>query len=236
MRPVPFKYCACRDPNTGKKYGKKCPRLKNKDHGSWWYRYDAPRSPGGKRRQPWVGPFPTKRKAEESLAEQLPKADQFVEVDRALTFGRYLDDWLAGKAKLKATTRAAAAEHIALYFKPGLGHVRLVDLRDHHFEELYAAMRAFGHLKPSTRAERSEMIRRLLAARQRPPGPVSAARIRRGHATAMSARNTAGKRKRPTTNPAPHVELESGRTPKALIWTAKRVAYWHRTGRPPSPA
>jgi len=236
MMPVPFKRCGCRDQITGKKFGRKCPRLKGKDHGSWWYRFDAPSGSAGKRRQAWIGPFPTKKATEESIAEELARLgrDQHV-ADRALTFGRYLDDWLAGKASLKATTRAAASEHIELYFRAGLGHIRMVDLRDYHFEELYAAMRALGHVKPGSPAADSELVRRLLAARTNPPRPMGPARIRRVHATAMSALNTAVKRRKITANPAAHVELEAGRKPKALVWTPGRVEYWRRTGRRPSP-
>src|SRR5260370_7522711 len=82
-----------------------------------------------------------------------------------------------GKHRLRRSTRASYAEHVKLYFKPGLGHIRLVDLRDQHFEELYAAMRQFGRPNPP----RSEMLRRLRAARRREPRPITPARLRRAH-------------------------------------------------------
>jgi hypothetical protein len=71
-----------------------------------------------------------------------------VESDRGLTFSRYLDEWLAGKLKLKPSTRTGYSHHIELYFRPGLGHMRLADLRDTDFEELYAAIRQIG--RPQT--------------------------------------------------------------------------------------
>src|SRR5207244_8024461 len=98
-------------------------------------------------------------------------------------------------------------EHIELYFKPGLGHIRLVDLRDQHFEELYAAMRQLGRANPPG----SEMLRRLQAVRRRRPRPITPARLLRVHATVRSALNTAVKKRRLTINPAQHIQIETGR-------------------------
>ncbi len=190
-------------------------------------------APDGKRRRPAVGPFRTQGDAEANLSETLNRVNRAptVDVDRSLTFGNYLDDWLASKRGLKATTRAAAREHIALYFKPGLGHLRLADLRDRDFEQLYEAMRQLG----SPTSKRSELLRRLLAARARDPRPLSAQRIARIHATARSALNTAVKRRRIPFNPIEYIELDRASAAKPLVWLPERVAYWRRTGRRPSP-
>jgi len=118
-----LKQCGCRDPETRRQFASRCPRLRQKDHGAWWYRYDAPGAPNGKRRQPWAGPFRTKREAEDAAHDELTRfeRDRYLVVDRSLTFGEYLDEWLASKAKLKQSTRASYVEHVELYFKPGLG-------------------------------------------------------------------------------------------------------------------
>jgi hypothetical protein len=55
-------------------------------------------------------------------------------LDRRLRWGESEDD-------IKPSTLASYREAIELYFKPGLGHLRLADLRDHHFRDLAAAMR-----------------------------------------------------------------------------------------------
>jgi len=159
----------------------------------------------------------------------------YVELDRQ-TFGDYLDQWLAGKVKLKAGTRLSYETHIRLYLKPGLGHVELAALRDHDFEELYGTMRLIGRLAKGQRP--TAMLRRLLDARTDTPQaerPLSAARIRRVHSTVMSALNSAVRRRKLAHNPAQYVELESGRAPRALVWTEERVAQWRETGRRPSP-
>jgi integrase len=228
-----FKRCGCRNPATGKQYGKHCPKLGRRGHGSYWYRYDAPAGPDSRRRRPAVGPFRTKEDAEADLTGTLSRVRRApaVDVDRSLTFGAYLDDWLVSKRGLKASIRAAAVEHITLYFKPGLGHLRLADLRDSDFEQLYTATRQLG--RPTS--DRSELGRRLLAARRRHPRPLSPQRIARVHATARSALNTAVKRRKIPYNPIQYVELDHIAAVKPLVWLPERVAYWRRTGRRPGP-
>jgi integrase len=233
-----FKRCGCRHPETDRQLGARCPNLGKKNHGSWWARFDAPPGPDGKRHQPKIGPYRTKDEAQAALTKELDKigSGPYINADRTLTFGDYLDQWLAGKVALKKSTYRSYVECVRLYFKPGLGHVRLVDLRDHHFEELYSAMRKIGRIGADERS--SHLLRRLLQARSDMPTarrPLRPARIRRIHAVAMSALNTAVAKKKISANPAEHIELASGRAPRALAWTDARVAAWRRTGRRPSP-
>jgi hypothetical protein len=125
-----------------------------------------PRSPGEKRRQPEVGPFPTKQAAEEDLAATLARLGGGARVpDRALTVGIYLENWLAAKRlELKPRTYDSYAEAVALYFGAGLGHLRLVDLHDFHLQELVQEMLRLNH--PLPKDERpSELLRRLTDAR-----------------------------------------------------------------------
>ncbi len=164
MKGSTFKRCGCRDPATGKQLGSRCPKLGKKGHASWWARHDLPPGPNGERRQSRIGPFRTKDEAEAELAATLDKVNKgvYVQVDRALTIRTDFDRWFAGKRKLKASTRRSYQELGALCIKPGLGHLRLIDLRQHHIEELYAAMRRSGRIgdKPP-----SSMLNRLLEAR-----------------------------------------------------------------------
>jgi hypothetical protein len=44
MRGSVFRQCWCRDPVTRKQLHDRCPELKKKDHGRWYFRYDAPRA------------------------------------------------------------------------------------------------------------------------------------------------------------------------------------------------
>jgi hypothetical protein len=52
-----FKRCGCREENSGRALGVKCPRLRREDgawnprHGNWWFQLELPRTGEGKRRQ-----------------------------------------------------------------------------------------------------------------------------------------------------------------------------------------
>ena len=66
-----FKRCGCTDPNTGKRLGNACPKLRRANgswsprHGTWQYRLELPARPDGRRRTPLRrGGFPTQNDAE----------------------------------------------------------------------------------------------------------------------------------------------------------------------------
>jgi integrase len=232
-----FKRCGCRDEN-GRQLGARCPKLTRKGHGAWWGRYDAPRAADGRRRQEKLGPFPTKAEADAGLADavQAIARGTYLRPEKDLTVGRYLDEWLAGKTALKASTRHGYARHLNLYLKPGLGHLRLAELRDVDLEALYATMRQIGR---PVDGRPSPLLRRLLEARTDTPAArrtLSDATIRRVHATAMSALSNAVKRRKISVNPGEHVELPSGRAGRARVWTEHRIEEWRRTGKRPAAA
>jgi hypothetical protein len=60
--------------------------------------------------------------------------------DRFLRVGDYLDSYLQGKQDLKPRTRETDGEAFQLYWKPGLGRMRLVDVRDRHVSDMVTAM------------------------------------------------------------------------------------------------
>ena len=63
-------------------------------------------------------------------------------------------------------------------------------------------------------------------------GPATRQAIRR---TLRAALNSAIALQLITFNPASHVELESGKRPKPLLWTNERVRRWRETGEIPGP-
>ena len=244
--PKPYRACSCRDPQTGRLIGRSCPGLGRKGHGGWYARYEAPRSADGPRRRPRIGPFATERECREALDTAIGRVRQGAHVeDRSRTFGSYLTDrlrWWESEAELKPSTLASYREAIELYFRPGLGHVRLVDLRDRHFRDLYAAMRLIN--RPEAADDRGDLLRRLLAARSERDGkristrPLSDARIKRIHAVALSALASTVPYTLPD-NPASAVRPGGKRGRKArtrpLLWTEPRVARWRETGEVPAP-
>ena len=237
MRGSVYQRCFCRDPVTRRPVGRKCPKLKVKGHAAgWFFRYDAPRGPDGKRRQPEVGPFPTQKAAEEELAATLARAAGGGHVlDRSLTIGAYLSAYAEAKIDVKPSTQAAIREAISLYWEPALGYMRLVDLRDHHVAEAIREMMKIN--RPQQDGERpSEMLRRLTDARadderrelapgerrhKKSPKPLSPARIERVFAVLRAAMNAAVPGKI-AVSPCDGVILPRARKARPLPWTANR--------------
>jgi integrase len=68
-----FKRCGCRNPDTGRPYHSRCPRLRRPNgawdphHGSWCYQIELPAAPGGKRRQLKRGGFTSAAAAQAEL-------------------------------------------------------------------------------------------------------------------------------------------------------------------------
>jgi integrase len=240
--PKPYRACWCRDPETGKELGDACPDRGRKGHGAWYARYEAPPGADGKRQRPRLGPFATERECTDALLDALGKVRRGRHVDdRRTKFGEYLDKrlrWWESEADIKPSTLASYREAIELYFKPGLGHERLVDLRDHHFRDLAAAMRKIN--TPAADGDPSELLRRLLAARATRGGkrtstrPLTDARIRRILAVASSALAALVPHTLPV-NPAAGVKAGKARRRRPLLWTAARVERWRETAEIPAP-
>jgi integrase len=228
-----FKRCGCVDA-AGKPLGASCPRLRGKNHGTWYFQAELVAGQGGARRRKRKGGFATRREAQAALVDLLDRVQKRTHVDAGRqSVGEYLDLWMAGKVGLRSSTRRSYEEHLRLYLKPGLGHHRLADLDTTAVEDLYAALRQLGG---DIGAKPSPTLARILERRTTPATVLSAATIRRVHATLMSALNTAAKRRLIAFNPAAFVELESGRRPKAVVWTDARVAIWRTTGERPKVA
>jgi integrase len=240
-----YQRCFCRDPETKKPLGRKCPKLKAKGHAQWFFRYSAPITEGGKRRQPEVGPFRTKAETEEELAATLARIGGGAAVmDRSLKVGQYLDTWLEGKRlKLKARTYDSYVEACELYWRPAVGHLRLVDLRTHHLQDAVVVMAmminkpipakvspALLELHRRMVAVRADDARRVLAAgetrHKKSTKPLSASRIEREFAVIRAALNAAVPRLL-MISPAEGVELPRVDRAQALAWTPAREArFW----------
>lgn len=238
----PYQLCSCRDPVTKRPLGTKCPKLKSKGHAlGWFFRYDAPRLPGEKRRRPQVGPFPTKAAAEEAQADTLARLGRGGHAsDRSELTATHLENWLGAKRlRLKPSTYESYEEAVRLYFRPGVGHLRLVDLREHHLQDLVAAMMLLNRPVPDgTKPGILEMLRRLMAARadderralpegeerrKKSAKPLSPARIEREFAVIRAALNAAVPRKI-AVNPYDGVVLPRAGKVRPLAWTAQREA------------
>ncbi|GAA2985022.1 site-specific integrase [Streptomyces fulvorobeus] len=172
-----------------------------------------------------------------------------------LTVGDWLDEWLEAKRR-KKTTLTGYASHIRVHLRPRIGHLQLDRLNVGHLVELFDAINDSNEAIEAQNQERREQEQRATwGKRSRPPesetarlaaeraklaemppyrrvtGPATQQRIR---ATLRSALNSAISNQMLTFNPASHVELASGKRPKALLWTAEHVERWRETGEKPS--
>jgi integrase len=237
-----YKRCYCREAETRKPLGAKCPDLRKTSHGGWYFRYEAPAVPGeSNRRRPEVGPFTTKKLADEELAATLARIGGGAAVtDRGLLVGDYLANWLKGKRlELKPDSYASYDEAVRLYFAPGVGHLRLVDLRDHHLQTLVAMMMKINRpLDGDEKPDELELLRRLVAVRaddarrvlpdgekrrKKSSKPLSPARIERLFAVIRAALNDAVPSK---IGVSPHEGVVLPRVEhwKPLAWTPQREA------------
>jgi integrase len=147
------------------------------------------------------------------------------------TTAEYLNDWFAGRRGLAEKTMRGYSDHIRLYLIPHLGKIPIQGLRTGHIEAMFAVLLAQADEIRAARASDDRAVRDNVRG-VRPMGDASMQRL---YATLRKALNDAVTRKKLIpTNPALGVELESGKRPKARVWTAKAIERWKTTGLRPS--
>ncbi|CAM5475011.1 MULTISPECIES: site-specific integrase [Streptomyces] len=179
-----------------------------------------------------------------------------VALNSDMTVGEWLDAWLAAK-KTKRRTTSSYESHIRVHLRPGLGRYRLDRLNIGHVQSFFDSIDDQNEVVRAENARRreqearckwgkpgappAEVSKHLAAEREKlaamPPyrlttGPATKVRIR---ATLRAALNSAIRKQLITFNAAEWVELESGKRPKAKLWTPQHVEHWERTGEKPSP-
>ena len=207
-----FRRCGCTDPETGRQYGRACPRLAvGGRHGSWYVRLELPAGLDGHRRRIRRGGYPSRKAALEVLARlQVPRPGDMGA--RMLTVGDWLAHWLVTKTATAPSTVRGYAAHVRLYLGPYLGEVLLGELTTGHVEAMVAAIIRQQHALGT---------------------PISAATLARIRATLRAALNAAIRRGLITENPAARAELPRARRPRTVVWTPYRVEEWRRTGKRP---
>jgi len=166
--------------------------------GTWRYILEYGRDSNGSRLQTSQGGFPTKGAAQTALQETVRTFMVDVSV-HSLTVGEYLETWLAGKHALKPKTMSLYRDFTTNYLVPNLGQIRLLQLRAHHLDRMYANI--------------------ALGMRGR---PLSASTIRRIHAVLRSALNSAVKRRLIPYSPADHIELAPENPKRPKPWTVQQ--------------
>jgi integrase len=186
------------------RHTRECPR--NEDgsfaphrcRGSWRYILEYGRDSTGRRLQTSEGGYPTRAAAQSALQEAVRIFGADVTV-HSLAVGEYLELWLSGKHALKPKTVALYEDMTRNYLTPHLGQIRLLELRAHHLDRMYAAI---------TMGRRGR--------------PLSPSTIRRVHAVLRSALNTAVKRRLIPYSPAEHIELAPENPKRPKPWTPEQ--------------
>ena len=139
--------CACRDPETRKQYGTRCPQLAtSSSHGTWQFVVSLP-GLGGKRRQMRKSGFATKKEAAAELAKivaQVSIGDY--RDDQKQTLSTYLKAWLERRIEdgLRPSTAAGYRTYIVKDITPLLGNVRLGNVTPSHVDALLRKLRDDG--------------------------------------------------------------------------------------------
>jgi integrase len=165
--------------------------------GSWQWVLEYGRDSNGRRLLTSKAGFPTKAAAQDALQQVVRTLMTDVNVT-SLTVGEYLESWLTGKHALKPKTMALYRDFTTNYLVPNLGDVRLLELRAHHLDRMYANV---------------VLGRRGL--------PLSPSTIRRVHAVLRSALNTAVKRRLLPYSPADHIDLAPENPKRPKPWTVE---------------
>ncbi|MET8324664.1 site-specific integrase [Streptomyces sp. NPDC005181] len=172
----------------------------------------------------------------------------------SLTVAEWLDRWLAGKRIRKSGLNRYETD-VRVHLKPHIGGRRLDRLRVSHLSEMFTAIADANAEILEQNAQRRAAVDELTSipwkgaenrARRkalkeaidamptfrRVTGPATRQHVK---ATLRASLNDAIGQQIITFNPAAHVEIDSARKPKALVWTDERVIKWRQTGEKPSP-
>ncbi|MET8592442.1 tyrosine-type recombinase/integrase [Streptomyces sp. NPDC005078] len=172
----------------------------------------------------------------------------------SLAVAEWLDRWLAGKRIRKSGLNRYETD-VRVHLKPHIGGRRLDRLRVSHLSEMFTAIADANAEILEQNAQRRAAVDELtsipwkgaenrarrkvlkeaidaMPAFRRVTGPATRQHVK---ATLRASLNDAIGQQIITFNPAAHVEIDSVRKPKALVWTDERVTKWRQTGEKPSP-
>jgi hypothetical protein len=209
---VIFKQCGCRD-RSGRRLGRRCTRLGERQHGSWCFHCSAT-DLWGRSARIRRGGFPSKAAACRARDEVLGQSCSLTTA-QSWTVAHWLRYWLGTRRSIRPSTLLFYTQYVERYLIPHLGRIRLADLTTRDIAAMFAALER----TPSRRGS--------------PLAPGSLQRIR---ATLRAALNAAIREGLLTINPARLVELASSHRPHAVVWTDRRVAAWRQNGVRPAVA
>jgi integrase len=210
---VIVKRCGCLEPGTRRRLGRRCLRLSERGHGSWYFHCSVT-TIFGRRERVRRGGYGTRREAEAARDELLERS-RAERTSATWTVARWLRYWLSTRTRIRPSTLRSYTEHVDRHLIPHIGRTRLGELTGRDVAAMFAAL--------STTDTRFG----------RPPTPATLHRIR---ATLRSALNAAIRDGLLRDNPARHIELPTPRRPQPQVWTDNRIEAWRRGEARPSVA
>jgi Phage integrase, N-terminal SAM-like domain len=202
-----LKRCGCRDPRTRKRLERTCPRLVERNHGSWYFHCSVS-TLSGRRERVRRGGFASRAAAVAARDALLARSEEEC-TTATWTVARWLRFWLSTRSSIRPSTLRSYTEHVEKHIVPHIGAVRLGELTGRQVAAMFVAL-------ASTENRYGRM-----------PSPSTLHRIR---ATLRSALNAAVREGLLRDNPARLVELPTPRRPQAQVWTEHRVREWRRSG------
>jgi len=203
-----YRRCACRDRQTGRQWGARCPRRVQQSHGRWYFSVRVSAVDGARVRIRRGG-FAHRSQAEGACREllRLPGAQAAA---RTWTVRRFLEFWLSKQTgRLRATTVRGYRWIVDRYLIPVLGRCRLSGL----------------HVRDVQRAV--DQVCRLTVRSGRLIAPSSVHRIVAVLRTALAEARRLGMIGH---NPAWRLWLPAAARPGPVLWDERRVRAWRNTG------
>lgn len=154
FEPSYYRRCQCKGPLKDKEgkpvltadgapkigdIGLTCPKL-GKNHGTWYFYFEAEPGEGGKRARVRRGGFTKLDDAKTKAKELYDAASAGTDVLSDEKCGDFFLRWIKAKKSLARTTRHGYEEHITNYLLPHLGHIKRRDLKVRHLDKLYDAI------------------------------------------------------------------------------------------------
>ncbi|SCL39272.1 hypothetical protein GA0074692_5305 [Micromonospora pallida] len=209
---VIFKRCGCRD-NHGRRLERRCPRLGDRFHGTWYFHCCASNVLGRSERVRRGG-YPSQAAARRARDKWLA-ATEAQRTASGWTVERWLRHWLDQHTQIRPTTRLHYTRDVERVLIPHLGQYRLADL------DARLLRTVFDQIARTTNTKGL---------------PQSASAMQHLRTTLRAALNLAVKQELIEGNPARHITVAGYRKPHAQVWTDDRVRAWQTTGEHPTVA
>ncbi|MGW2933294.1 tyrosine-type recombinase/integrase [Streptomyces sp. NPDC001156] len=177
--------------------GANCPRLKDRNHGSWSFQIELEPDGSGERKRVRLGGFLTQAEAAAKAEEVWRASKAGVNVLSDETVAQFLTRWIKKKkTELKRTTAHEYERDMELYLVPHLGALKIRNLRARHCQAIFDWILSDNERRVEHRARVAELEK------------------------AADAASTAW-REAPTGNP----EEKKERARRRGVWTAARDEY-----------